>query len=79
MRYLDAYEKKSELLTKSYPLRGATTKIFKELIEVDEGYGPVEAAMHEVAPAGWAKFAPYIDVEFLIDIDCTYFVGLFAD
>jgi hypothetical protein len=77
--YLDAYEKKSELLTKSYPLRGVTTTIIKELIEVDERYGPVEAAMHEVAPTDLAKFAQHIDVEFLIDFDCTYFVGLFAD
>ncbi|MBY4213262.1 hypothetical protein HQO42_27485 [Rhodococcus fascians] len=79
MWYLDAYEKKSELLTKSYPLRGVTTTIIKELIEVDERYGPVEAAMHEVAPTDLAKFAKYIDGELSIDFSCSYFVGLFAD
>ena len=67
MWYLDAYEKKSELLAKSYPLRGATSTTMKELIGLDEENRSIESAMHEVAPADLAKFAKYIDGELSID------------
>lgn len=79
MWYLDAYENKSELLAKSYPLQGATSTTIEELIGTNEESGPIEAAMHEVAPADLPRFARYIDGELLIDLGCTYFVGLFAD
>ncbi|MEH6794638.1 MAG: hypothetical protein V7694_10905 [Rhodococcus sp. (in: high G+C Gram-positive bacteria)] len=49
------------------------------MIEAKEESKPTEAAKHEVAPAELPKFARYIDGELLIDLSCTYFVGLFAD
>ncbi len=79
MWYLDEYEKESELLNVSYPLQGTTNETIKELMGIGVQSAPIEAAMHEVAQEDLGKFAKCIDGELSIDVNCTYFVGFFAD
>ncbi|MFF0528353.1 hypothetical protein ACFYT3_08180 [Nocardia amikacinitolerans] len=85
MWYLEAFDKKSELLVRDHALAGLSTAALQRILGFgdsfeDEGVTyPPEARGYDVPLSVLPELAGYIVGGFMIDDSCDYQVGFYRD